>query len=80
MSRSRRSRSDEARELALAFLGANNATDVHLAVVIDRHIARVLDAADGNLSLTADLLSMHRRTLQRYARRKRPTRRRAKRR
>jgi len=80
MPRPRRKRSDDARDLALAFLGANNARDVQLHVVIDRHIARVLDAAGGNVSLTAGLLGMHRRSLQRYARRKRPRRRRAKRR
>ena len=73
-------RSDDAKNLALAFLGAKNAADVQLQVVIDRHIARVLDAANGNVSLTAGLLGMHRRSLQRYARRKRPRRGRAKRR
>lgn len=76
MTRLRRSRFDDARDLALAFLGARRATDVHLKVVIDRHIARVLDAADGNVSLTAGLLGMHRRSLQRYARRKNQRRRR----
>ena len=74
----RQKRADHARDLALAFLGANNAPDVQLQIVIDRHIARVLDAADGNLSLAAKLLGMHRRSLQRYAQRKRPKRRRAK--
>jgi ActR/RegA family two-component response regulator len=75
----RRKQAAHARDLALAFLGANNATDVQLQIVIDRHIARVLDASDGNLSLGAKLLGMHRRSLQRYERRKRPALRRSKR-
>ena len=74
--RPRQERAEQARDLALAIFGASNATDARLQVVIDRHIARVIDAADGNLSLAAKLLGMHRRSLQRYARRKRPTRRR----
>jgi two-component system response regulator RegA len=76
----RGTRAAQARDLALAILGTANAADVQLQTVIDRHIARVLDATDGNLSLAADLLGMHRRSLQRYERRKRPARRRAKRR
>lgn len=60
----RRKRTAHARDLALAILGASNATDVVLRQVIARHIAVVLDAADGNLSLTADLLGMHRRSLR----------------
>jgi ActR/RegA family two-component response regulator len=75
--RPRQKRADDARDLALAIFGAN-ADDVRLRRVIDRHIARVLEATDGNLSLAAKLLGMHRRSLQRYERRKRPTRRGAK--
>jgi ActR/RegA family two-component response regulator len=59
-------------ELALAYLGAPNAGEIRLTRVVERHIARVLDAADDNLSLAAKLLGMHRRSLQRYMRRKRP--------
>lgn len=58
------------RELALAYLGIRSAAEIQLDRVIDEHIERVLDAADGNLSLAADLLGMHRRSLQRYARRR----------
>jgi len=58
------------RDFAIAFLGAANATDLKLAGVIDRHIVRVLDATDGNLSLAAQLLGMHRRSLQRYEKRR----------
>jgi transcriptional regulator of acetoin/glycerol metabolism len=66
-------RRDHARDLALAFLGAHDATAVHLQRVIAEHIALVLDAADGNLSLAAEWLGMHRRSLQRYERRHRKT-------
>jgi ActR/RegA family two-component response regulator len=72
----RRKRAAQARDLALSFLGAHNATDVRLQMVIDRHIVRVLDAADHNLSLAAKLLGVNRRTMQRYVRRKRRTARR----
>jgi ActR/RegA family two-component response regulator len=72
--RPRRKRAAQAHDLALAFLGGHDATTVRVQGVIDRHTARVLDAADGNVSLTADLLGMHRRSLQRYVRRKRPRR------
>lgn len=72
-SRSKKRRRDHARDLALAYLGAPSVDELPMQRVIDRHIARVLDAADGNLSLAADLLGMHRRSLQRYMRRrKRP--------
>jgi ActR/RegA family two-component response regulator len=63
-------------DLALAFLGAANATDVQLARVVDVHIARVMEAADGNLSLAASLLGVNRRTLQRYKERQNRRRRR----
>lgn len=64
--------STQPRDLALAYLGATHAGDVVLDRIIDGHILRVLDATDGNLSLAAELLGMHRRSLQRYLRRKRP--------
>jgi hypothetical protein len=74
----RAKRATHARDLALAFLGATNASDVRLKSIVDRHIERVLDATDRNLSLAAKLLGMHRRSLQRIERRKRPARRRSK--
>jgi hypothetical protein len=43
----RRKRADDARDLALAYLGATSITDGHLKGVIDRHITRVIDAAEG---------------------------------
>jgi ActR/RegA family two-component response regulator len=58
------------RELALAYLGARSLDDVSMRSIVDRHIVRVLDAADGNLSVAADLLGINRRTMQRYARRR----------
>lgn len=61
-------------QLALAYLGAWTPSNVRLQGVIDRHIARVLAAADGNLSLAAELLGIHRRSLQRIQRRKRGAR------
>ena len=78
---SRRKRRTHDRELALAYLGAPSADQIRLKAIVDDHIRRVLDAADQNLSLAADLLGMHRRSLQRYARRKqlRPRRARARR-
>ncbi len=66
----RRQRSGHRRELALAYLGALSAADVYLDRIIDEHIARVLAATDENLSTAAELLGMHRRSLQRYVRRK----------
>ena len=58
------------RELALAYLAVTSVDEIRLDRVIDEHIKRILDGADGNLSLAADLLGMHRRSLQRYARRR----------
>ena len=55
-------------ELALAFLGARSADEVRLTKVVDRHVKHVLDAADGNLSVAAELLGVNRRTMQRHAR------------
>jgi transcriptional regulator with GAF, ATPase, and Fis domain len=56
-------------QLALAYLGAPKPAQIRLDEVIADHIKRVLEATDGNLSLAAVLLGMHRRSLQRYARR-----------
>lgn len=67
-----RKRARNGGDLALAYLGATNAAEIRLTRVVDQHIARVLDAADDNLSLAADLLGMHRRSLQRYMRRRQP--------
>ncbi|MCU1277411.1 MAG: hypothetical protein JWM53_957 [bacterium] len=64
------------RDLAIAYMGATNIDELRLKRVIDTHIRRVLDATDENLSAAADLLGMHRRSLQRYVRRRRPRRRR----
>jgi DNA-binding protein Fis len=58
-------------ELALAYLGVLSRGEIRLARVVDEHIKRVLGATDNNLSLAAVLLGMHRRSLQRYVRRKR---------
>ena len=69
--RSSRQRAEHAKDLALAFLGATSADEVHLKRVVDAHISRVLRATDENLSLAAKLLGMHRRSLQRHALRKR---------
>lgn len=69
MARRRLSR-EASRDLALAFLGAHDATEVRLAGLIERDTRRVLDAADHNLSLAAELLGVNRRTMQRYARRR----------
>jgi hypothetical protein len=66
----RRKRRERDLELALAFLGAPRIDEIRLDNVIDEHIKRVLAATDDNLSLSADLLGMHRRSLQRYARRR----------
>jgi hypothetical protein len=57
----RQKRATHSRDLALAIFGTANADDVRMQRVIDRHIARVLDAADNNLSLAANLLGIHRR-------------------
>ena len=70
----RRARADLDRNLAIAYLGALELDEIRLKRVIDEHIQRVLTAADNNLSLAASLLGMHRRSLQRYLRRKRPAR------
>ncbi len=71
----RRPRSTHRFALALAYLGATSPTAVHLERVIDEHIERVLDATDHNLSTAAELLGMHRRSLQRYVRRRQRSRR-----
>lgn len=66
-------------DLAVAYLGIASVDEVRLHRVIEAHIRRVLDAADGNLSTTAKLLGMHRRSLQRYLRRVESRRRRRRR-
>jgi len=63
-------RREQDRALALAYLAVPKPDEIRLDRVIDEHIKRILDGADGNLSLAADLLGMHRRSLQRYARRR----------
>lgn len=82
MPRPRQKRREHDRELALAYLAVDSVDEVRLDRVIDEHIKRVLVATDQNLSLTADLLGMHRRSLQRYVRRQqqrgRPKKKRAK--
>lgn len=62
-------RKKSARALALAYLGARMAKEVELDQVVREHVDRVMDATSGNVSLAADLLGMHRRSLQRYQRR-----------
>jgi len=72
-------RREHDRELALAYLAVGSVDEIRLDRVIDEHVNRVLAATDQNLSLTADLLGMHRRSLQRYVRRKQQRGRRKKR-
>lgn len=45
--------------------------DLRISTVVEEHIARVLDAADGNLAAAADALGVNRRSLQRRQRRER---------
>lgn len=68
-------------DLTLALLGATNAETVRMKNVVRMHVKRVMDAADGNLSVAAEVLGMHRRSLQRYLRRleRKPRRRRGRR-
>ena len=58
-------RRDHQRDLALAYLGFSDVTQAQLDRVVRGHVIRVLAATDHNLSLAAELLGMHRRTLQR---------------
>jgi transcriptional regulator with GAF, ATPase, and Fis domain len=67
--RPQKKRREQDRQLALAYLGTPSSSEIRLDEVIAEHIKRVLEATDGNLSLAATLLGMHRRSLQRYARR-----------
>jgi transcriptional regulator with GAF, ATPase, and Fis domain len=67
--RPQKKRREQDRQLALAYLGTPAPAQIRLDEVISDHIKRVLEATDGNLSLAATLLGMHRRSLQRYARR-----------
>src|SRR2546421_12956076 len=68
--RRRQKRREHDRGLALAYLAVGSIDEIRLDRVIDDHVKRILVATDGNLSLAADLLGMHRRSLQRYARRR----------
>lgn len=72
----RSTKSELGQNLALAYLGAQHAGEVRLRNVIDQHIDRVIAASDDNVSAAAKLLGMHRRSLQRHLRRKRPSTRR----
>jgi ActR/RegA family two-component response regulator len=72
----RRLTRDASRDLALAFLGAHDVTEVRMAGILDRHIKRVLEATDDNLSLAAELLGVNRRTMQRLKERERSRRKR----
>jgi transcriptional regulator with GAF, ATPase, and Fis domain len=67
--RPQKKRREQDRQLAIAYLGSPSPSEIRLDEVIADHIKRVLEATDGNLSLAAKLLGMHRRSLQRYARR-----------
>lgn len=58
-------------DLAIAYLGALSVDELRLHHVVARHIERVLAASDDNLSLAAELLGLNRRTMQRYAHRRR---------
>lgn len=66
----RKSTRDHNRDLALAYLGALDVSEVRLRSVVDAHINRVLAATDGRLSTASELLGIHRRSLERYVRRK----------
>jgi ActR/RegA family two-component response regulator len=50
---------------ALRRFGAKHLRDLRLRAVLDAHIQRVIQACDGNISLAAKLLGVHRRSLQR---------------
>jgi ActR/RegA family two-component response regulator len=59
------------RALALAYLGTENASEVHLKRIIEQHIERVLAASDYNRGTAAELLGVHRRSIERYLRSRR---------
>lgn len=69
MPRARQKRREHDRELALAYLAVGSIDEIRLDRIIEEHVEKVLGATDQNLSLTAELLGMHRRSLQRYVRR-----------
>jgi ActR/RegA family two-component response regulator len=50
---------------ALRRFGAKHLRELRLRQVLDSHIQRVIRACDGNISLAAKLLGVHRRSLQR---------------
>jgi ActR/RegA family two-component response regulator len=50
---------------ALRRFGAKHLRDLRLRTVLDAHIQRVIRACEGNISLAAKLLGVHRRSLQR---------------
>ncbi len=64
-----------AMNIAVASLGISNVTEARLDKVEVKHIRKVLDAADGNISLAARLLGLPRRTLQRKLKRLKPAKR-----
>lgn len=51
--------------MALSRLGVSSAEELSAVHVTREHISRVMTASEGNLSMTAKLLGMHRRSLQR---------------
>jgi ActR/RegA family two-component response regulator len=50
---------------ALRRFGAKHLRELRLREILDSHIQRVIRACDGNISLAAKLLGVHRRSLQR---------------
>ncbi len=77
--RRRKHRQQQLRETqfaeALLQLGATRPAELHLAQVERAHVKRVMRACLGNVSLSATVLGMHRRTLQRWLERARPAKR-----
>jgi ActR/RegA family two-component response regulator len=49
--------------------GASSLKELQLSAVIEAHVRRVLRAAGGSITLAAQLLGQHRRSLQRTMRR-----------
>jgi ActR/RegA family two-component response regulator len=60
---------------ALRRFGAKHLRELRLRQVLDSHIQRVIRACDGNISLAAKLLGVHRRSLQRRLNSPRPKKR-----
>jgi ActR/RegA family two-component response regulator len=50
---------------ALRRLGVKRLSDVELRAVVEAHIRKVLQGCQGNVSLAATVLRLHRRSLQR---------------